>query len=266
MPTDDAFLAAIRESPLDDLRRLVYADWLDEQGRNAEAEYLRLVAALAEPGTAVDVTHPHAVRLLAVAEGIDHIWREAAGGRFDLWFDGYDPANKIGFIKLLRELRGYGLAEAKVYSESLPLCFCGGVPLEQAISVADQFAHARPTHRIMPSKSDPIRNGPRRTVVLVWDAGWYPDEQANLDPAAGLLHLRRLLSRVPELASLAETVPEAVEANTRGYSVPLTGSLPFDEMTRRALSLKAQVLNNGDPLWGDEADPPFPGIIYVYHQ
>lgn len=40
MNTDAAFLAAITSNPDDSLVRLVYADWLDEQGR-AEADFLR---------------------------------------------------------------------------------------------------------------------------------------------------------------------------------------------------------------------------------
>jgi uncharacterized protein (TIGR02996 family) len=45
MSDEDAFLAGIRGQPQDDLRRLVYADWLEEQDTDecrAKAEYLRL--------------------------------------------------------------------------------------------------------------------------------------------------------------------------------------------------------------------------------
>ncbi len=266
MTEEDAFLAGIAANPLDDLRRLVYADWLDERGRAEQAEYLRLVAALAATGDAIDVTHPHAVRLLALADGIDHAWRTATGGRFDLWFDGYDPAHKIRFIKLLRELRGYGLAEAKTYSESLPRCFCGGVTMEEATGVANWFAHARPPYRVVPSKTNPMENGPRRKVVLLWDAGWFPDEQAHLDPEAAFVHLRRLLLRAPELAALADTLPEEVEADTNQFTVSLTDWFPFDEVTRRVESLAVRLLENGVALDGEHADPPFPGIIHVCPQ
>ncbi|HEY8505126.1 MAG TPA: type VI secretion system contractile sheath large subunit, partial [Gemmataceae bacterium] len=42
---DLAFVRAIREDPLDDARRLVYADWLEERG-DIRGEYLRLEVAL----------------------------------------------------------------------------------------------------------------------------------------------------------------------------------------------------------------------------
>lgn len=45
MNEEAAFLASIRAHPRDDLRRLVYADWLDERGTDearVKAEYLRL--------------------------------------------------------------------------------------------------------------------------------------------------------------------------------------------------------------------------------
>jgi uncharacterized protein (TIGR02996 family) len=50
MTSEDAFLLAIREAPLDDTPRLIYADWLDEQGRPggaARAEFIRVQCQMA---------------------------------------------------------------------------------------------------------------------------------------------------------------------------------------------------------------------------
>ena len=50
MYTDDMFLAKLLEEPADDTTRLVYADWLDEQGDSlsaAKAEFLRVTVQLA---------------------------------------------------------------------------------------------------------------------------------------------------------------------------------------------------------------------------
>ena len=50
MTAEDGFLRAIRERPDDETARLVYADWLDEQGDPqslARASYLRTHAELA---------------------------------------------------------------------------------------------------------------------------------------------------------------------------------------------------------------------------
>jgi uncharacterized protein (TIGR02996 family) len=45
---DDAFLEAIRDEPDGDVHRLVYADWLEEQGDPARAEFIRLQCQLAQ--------------------------------------------------------------------------------------------------------------------------------------------------------------------------------------------------------------------------
>lgn len=49
MSEADAQLAAIRQAPDDDAPRLIYADWLDEQGQVERAEFIRLQILLARP-------------------------------------------------------------------------------------------------------------------------------------------------------------------------------------------------------------------------
>ncbi len=53
MPDAESFVAAIASAPADDLPRLVYADWLDENGDPARAAFIRDHVALAKlrPGT-----------------------------------------------------------------------------------------------------------------------------------------------------------------------------------------------------------------------
>src|SRR4051812_32708846 len=43
----DAFLQAILDDPDDDVPRLVYADWLDDQGEHDRAEFIRTQLELA---------------------------------------------------------------------------------------------------------------------------------------------------------------------------------------------------------------------------
>src|SRR5689334_524468 len=43
----NAFLEAIRKAPEDDTPRLVYADWLEEHGDDARAEFIRIQCTLA---------------------------------------------------------------------------------------------------------------------------------------------------------------------------------------------------------------------------
>jgi uncharacterized protein (TIGR02996 family) len=47
MTHDEAFLHAIRAAPNDDAPRLIYADWLEEHGQPARAEFIRLQCAFA---------------------------------------------------------------------------------------------------------------------------------------------------------------------------------------------------------------------------
>jgi uncharacterized protein (TIGR02996 family) len=47
MTDEDGLLAAIRESPGDDLPRLAYADWLEEHGQTERAEFIRVQLELA---------------------------------------------------------------------------------------------------------------------------------------------------------------------------------------------------------------------------
>lgn len=46
MTDEQAFLDALAADPADDTTRLVYADWLDDRGEAAKAEYLRMVVGL----------------------------------------------------------------------------------------------------------------------------------------------------------------------------------------------------------------------------
>src|SRR4051812_46862381 len=55
----EGFLQAIREEPLNDVPRLIYADWLEENGDPARAEFIRLQCELA----ALDPSDPRLLLL-----------------------------------------------------------------------------------------------------------------------------------------------------------------------------------------------------------
>jgi uncharacterized protein (TIGR02996 family) len=50
MTTGDALLAAVLAAPDDDSPRLIYADWLDENGQPEQAEFIRVQCELARLG------------------------------------------------------------------------------------------------------------------------------------------------------------------------------------------------------------------------
>lgn len=68
--TEDRLLDAIARDR-DDTARLVYADWLEERGDHARAEFLRLQEQLAGDPTAPGASH----RLREVAASIEMTWR-----------------------------------------------------------------------------------------------------------------------------------------------------------------------------------------------
>ena len=57
MAQDQDFLSVIIDHPNDDGSRLVYADWLEEHGDPARAEFIRLQLRLAELGDFVPPPH-----------------------------------------------------------------------------------------------------------------------------------------------------------------------------------------------------------------
>lgn len=97
MTTEDAFLRAILHNPADDTPRLVYADWLDEQGDDAsrlKAEFLRLTTRLTEPGRTAGWRKARRKELQQLAAGLDTDWlavvsklkvENCAGKREDNW-------------------------------------------------------------------------------------------------------------------------------------------------------------------------------------
>jgi uncharacterized protein (TIGR02996 family) len=127
------FLAQLTEQPSDDTR-LVYADWLDEQGQAEKAEFLRLEHQV----------RAAKARLEVLAPALDPSWLGAVYGYHELELLGYPEGRKIETIKLIRELTGKGLADSKRLSESLPsIVFEGsGAPLLEAKARFEAFGAA----------------------------------------------------------------------------------------------------------------------------
>jgi uncharacterized protein (TIGR02996 family) len=144
--TEAAFLEALKAAPADDTTRLVFADWLDENGRPLEAEYLRLVARLTHDCAESTREHPEAARVLQLAEQLPQEWRVSVGSRFMvLFYDCSDPTKKITTIKLIREATGMGLAQAKDAYEQRPSKLLVGVPFEKALECRTILLEGLPT-------------------------------------------------------------------------------------------------------------------------
>jgi uncharacterized protein (TIGR02996 family) len=77
MHDEDGFLAAIRQTPADDVARLVFADWLDEQDDPAckpKADFIRLELRMAESSERSLHWVRDATRLQQIAAWLDTLW------------------------------------------------------------------------------------------------------------------------------------------------------------------------------------------------
>jgi uncharacterized protein (TIGR02996 family) len=153
---ESAFLDALAADPSDHTTRLVYADWLEERG-DPRAAYVRADAALATIWPEDERWLPAARALTPLALAFDRDWLLAVSTPYEVSLAGYEPTSKILAIKLIRELTGLGLADAKAFSEStLPR------PLIQGINaVAASILIRRQTPqiwlRVTPGKDRPTR-------------------------------------------------------------------------------------------------------------
>jgi uncharacterized protein (TIGR02996 family) len=81
---EEALMAAIDAAPFDDAPRLVYADWLQERGDEAKAEYLRTVVRLMHPPE----DRGDVDRCISLSAGLDLKWRQQVGARFEVMIEG----------------------------------------------------------------------------------------------------------------------------------------------------------------------------------
>jgi uncharacterized protein (TIGR02996 family) len=141
MTHDEAFLADILAHPDDDTPRLVYADWLEEQD-DPRGRYLRAEVELARLNEG-DLRYAELEsELQQLREGIEPEWLAAAGKRYDVLLHGYRPHSKIAVIKVIRELTGCGLKEAKDHSESVPpVCVLRAVSRAEAERGREQLSY-----------------------------------------------------------------------------------------------------------------------------
>jgi uncharacterized protein (TIGR02996 family) len=112
---EQAFLSAIRENPNDDAPRLVYADWLDEHGNAARAEFIRVQCRLG--GLDEDDPQSSDLRRREYELLADH-WGEWAGpliGRVRRW------RFRRGFIDQVKLEAGQFLKEGRWLLDFAPV-------------------------------------------------------------------------------------------------------------------------------------------------
>jgi len=107
MPDPAPFLAAIASNPDDDLPRLVYADWLDENGDPARAEFIRLQCHTARVGPLDPSWAPAELREYDLFKANETKWRP--GQRDDIshmlmarWRRGFPACIDLGDVAIRR--------------------------------------------------------------------------------------------------------------------------------------------------------------------
>jgi uncharacterized protein (TIGR02996 family) len=103
--TDAAFLTSLLDDPTDDATRLVYADWLEEQGEPvsaAKAEFLRLTVQLADPVQKKKSRKKRRERLQQLAAQLDTDWLAVVSR---LAVENCRPKRKAGDSRRMRGLR-----------------------------------------------------------------------------------------------------------------------------------------------------------------
>jgi uncharacterized protein (TIGR02996 family) len=133
---EEALLAAIDAAPLDDAPRLIYADWLQERGKDDRAEYLRAVVGLLHPPE----TPALVARCVELATAIDSDWRERVGGRFEIMLMGsaalITVASLIGAVLNIALDRGWRFQD----SAGRPVRLKTKMTREDAERFVDTFA------------------------------------------------------------------------------------------------------------------------------
>ncbi len=76
MTHEEAFIRAIRETPEDDVPRLIYADWLEERGQSDRAEFIRIQCRLA---SSVEEGQEQSALLKRAEELLRRHWNEWVG-------------------------------------------------------------------------------------------------------------------------------------------------------------------------------------------
>lgn len=241
MSDEDAFLAALAENPADDVRRLVYADWLEERGETEKATYLRLVCraveALGTPaeGTVVD-------QLFTTSEALPWEWRDAAAGRFSLVLRGYEPHHKIEIIKLLRETFGWSLADAKEQAETLPNRLLHLSPLEDVywtraklLQVGDYQLSIETVDWRGPKRSAPYATNRLHNIFVVFDFSDGTGDRPATDIDTAIGSINQFLQRQGPPGYVPNNEWDSID----GYFSRLWSNVSLPQAVRRMPSIRA---------------------------
>src|SRR5262245_59586488 len=111
MADEESFLVAIKAAPADDAPRLIYADWLDENGRNQQAELIRVECQFRSTK----------VRLDSLLKTTHHDWLARVFPKYKLIVHRFPIERRVDVVVLIRQLTGCDLVKARELVNQSPI-------------------------------------------------------------------------------------------------------------------------------------------------
>ncbi len=200
-PGHEPFLRAICAEPEDDTVRLVYADWLDENGDPARAEFIRLQVRRANLKVAGEDTRELKTRDIKLREAHEGRWRRELplDVRPETWQRFWR-----GFVSGATADVGYVLRYADTMFAAAPAQFVHVKRLtDRFASAFASLPHLRRVHGLTLSKA---------AEGLDWDAVLAGDNLANLR----CLEVRFALGEYAARAITRAALPHLARVHVRG--------------------------------------------------
>ena len=206
----DAFLRAIRADPAGDLPRLVYADWLDEHGDAARAEFVRVQCELAK-------LPPHDERYAGV-EDREH---ELLAAHEADWLGDLPPLDEWAFRRGFVEEVRFDPAEpppagwlARHAVAGVTLAPRAEFPTADAAFAGPGFEGVRELDGTPASRAWTLAS--LRTLLHDWDAP--PFDALLLAGLSGLAGLGQLLRGTPAARNLRRLQAGGLAGSQAGYA------------------------------------------------
>jgi uncharacterized protein (TIGR02996 family) len=216
MTDEPGFLAQLCDQPHDDTTRLIYADWLEEQG-DARAEYLRLEVQVAALDEWSDDCRAKEQQLAHLAKPLSQEWLELVGKRYDVWMVDR-PTNLLPVVSTLYQI-GLGIAQAIGLVGQLPTTIVQNKLRGSAAMVRDRLLTACQLATGGPLSEMPIRLRPAE----------HPRPMINRFPAPGDppgYALRLLKCPTKGRGSLTGVIQSVTEEDEEKVKTLLAGELP----------------------------------------
>jgi uncharacterized protein (TIGR02996 family) len=139
----EALIRSILATPADDAPRLVYADWLDEQGRAEDAEFIRVQVELARLGFSGGFHKDETGRLRHVPAHVERLTER----QLELWFAGHGrpnlPPEMTDWPVTVHPTPGHSLLLCRGFVERITIHTSGFLRLAGGLFARQPVMHVR---------------------------------------------------------------------------------------------------------------------------